>query len=98
MGSEGSWAAGQQCRSTRVHTHTHTHTEKLKGPGLGQKGTGLRHSSLGVSAAGGDDKNALMEGPSPALVNYEGLEVQLGGGSGVQQVARMKLSPHLQPN
>ena len=74
MGSEGSWAAGQQCRSTRVHTHTHTHTEKLKGPGLGQKGTGLRHSSLGVSAAGGDDKNALMEGPSPALVNYEGLE------------------------
>ena len=70
----GSRTAVQKHTHAHTRTRTHTLTGDLKRPELDQEGTGLRHSSWGVNAAGGDDKNALIEGPSPALVNSEGLE------------------------
>ena len=75
--SIGRWdlrAHGKQDSSAEAHARIHTQTGDLRGSGLDPEGTGLRHSSLGVNAAGSDDKHALIEGPSPALVSSEGLE------------------------
>ena len=61
--------------AVQKHTHSHTHTDRrLKRAWARPGGHRLRHSSVGVNAAGGDDKNALIEGPSPVLVNSKGLE------------------------